>query len=218
MPDFALARRRMVDSQVRTNKVTDPRIIAAFEAVPREAFLDQALQAVAYVDQDIAIADGRWLMEPMVLARMLQCLALRPGDVALDIGCGTGYSTALLARLAATVVALESDPSLARLANRNLTALAVDNAVVVEAPLTEGYAAQAPFDVIFIGGAVAEIPDAITRQLGEGGRICALVRDGAAPGRATLGLCRGGAVSFRTEFDAACPALPGFAREAGFVF
>lgn len=218
MPDYALARRKMVDNQIRTNKVTDQRIIAAFETVPREAFLDPSHHPIAYLDEDVRVGEGRYLMEPMVLARMLQELHVAPDDVALDIGCGTGYSSALLARLAATVVAVESDAALARQAIENLAALAVDNAVVVEGRLTDGYVAQAPFDVVFIGGAVAEIPPAITRQLGEGGRVCAVIRQGENPGKVTLGLCRGGVVSFRVLFDAATPALPEFARQAGFVF
>lgn len=219
MADLALARRKMVDSQIRTNKVTDPRVIEAFETVPREAFLAPEMQAVCYIDEDVPIGEGRYLIEPMVFARMLQALAVGPGDVALDIGCGTGYSSAVLARLAATVVALEQDPALAARANENLTALSVDNAVVVEAPLEQGYAAQAPFDVIFIGGAVSEVPDAIARQLSDGGRLSAVVRDGAGgPGKAVLGVCRAGRVSFRPLFDASIPMLPGFARKPGFVF
>ena len=218
MPDFASVRRNMVDCQIRTNKVTDARIIAAFGDLPREAFVDASSHAAAYIDNDVRIGEGRYLMEPMVLARMVQSLDIGAGDVVLDIGCGTGYSSALLARLAATVVALESDPALAQQATEALTALAVDNAVVVEGPLTDGYAAQAPFDVIFFGGAVAEIPKPIIRQLGEGGRIVAVIRPDPGPGIATLGQCTNGIVSFRTLFDAATPLLPGFAKQAGFVF
>ncbi len=218
MPDFASVRRNMVDCQIRTNKVTDARIIATFGELPREAFVEPSSHAAAYIDDDVRIGEGRYLMESMVLARMVQSLDVGAGDVVLDIGCGSGYSSALLARLAATVVALESDAALARQANEALTALAVDNAVVVEGPLTDGYAAQAPFDVIFFGGAVAEIPKLITRQLGEGGRVAAVIRGNDGPGTATLGLCRNGIVSFRTLFDAATPLLPGFEKQAGFVF
>ncbi|MHA1109091.1 MAG: protein-L-isoaspartate O-methyltransferase family protein [Alphaproteobacteria bacterium] len=218
MPDYSIARRNMVDSQLRTNKVTDSRLLAAFGELPREAFIDESLHPVAYLDEDIAIAEGRYLLEPMVIARMVQSLAVEPNDVALDIGCGTGFSCALLARLAATVVGLESDQALARQANENLTALSVDNAVVVEGALPEGCAAQAPFNVIFIGGSVAEIPTAITAQLAEGGRVCAVVREGGGRGNATLGLCRNGRVSYRVLFDAASPPLPGFQRQPGFVF
>src|SRR3546814_4666510 len=131
MTDFAAARLNMVESQIRTNKGTDPGLVAACEAVAREAFVGEARRSIAYVDEDLEVAPGRHLMEPMVLARLLQAAAPQPGDMALDIGCATGYSTAVLARLVETVVGLESDRALMDTANRTLNALDVDNAVVV---------------------------------------------------------------------------------------
>ncbi|MGF1594740.1 MAG: protein-L-isoaspartate O-methyltransferase [Kiloniellaceae bacterium] len=218
MTDFAAARLNMVESQIRTNKVTDPRLIEAFEAVPRERFVTDAQRGVAYIDEDLEIAPGRYLMEPMVLARLLQAAAPRPGDMALVIGCGAGYSTAILARLVQTVVGLESDRGLMDRANRTLNALDVDNAVVVEGPLTAGYQKQAPYDVILFAGAVAEVPQVVKRQLADGGRLVAVVVDDSGIGRGTLIQRAGESFSARTLFDAATPLLPGFAREAGFVF
>jgi len=218
MTDFAAARLNMVESQIRTNKVTDPRIVEAFEAVPREAFVGDAKRGIAYVDEDLEVAGGRYLMEPMVLARLLQAAAPRPGDMALDIGCASGYSTAVLARLVQTVVGLECDHALRETANRTLNGLDVDNAVVVEGALAAGYQKQAPFDVIVFQGAVSAVPDAVKRQLAEGGRLVAVVTDQAGIGRGTLIQRTGDSYSTRMLFDAATPLLPGFEREVGFVF
>jgi len=218
MTDFAAARLNMVESQIRTNKVTDPRIVDAFGTVPREAFVGEARRGIAYIDEDLEVAPGRFLMEPMVLARLLQAAAPLAGDMALDIGCATGYSTAVLAQLAETVVGLERERALMDAANRTLNALDVDNAVVVEGALEAGYQKQAPYNVIVFEGAVAEVPEIVKRQLAEGGRLVAVVVDGTGIGRGTLVQRAGDSFSSRTLFDAATPLLPGFAREAGFVF
>lgn len=208
----------MVESQIRTNKVTDQRVIAAFEAVPRELFVDEAKRGIAYIDEDLEVAPGRYLMEPMVLARLLQAAAPRPGDIALDIGCASGYSTAVLAQLVETVVGVESDRALRDEANRTLNALDADNAVVVEGELDAGYQKQAPYDVIVFQGAVSAVPDVVKRQLSDGGRLVAVVCDEGGIGRATLMQRSGDGFSARILFDAGTPLLPGFAREAGFVF
>lgn len=208
----------MVDSQIRTNKVTDPRIVAAFEAVAREAFVDEARRGIAYIDEDLEVAPGRYLMEPMVLARLLQAADPQPGDVALDIGCATGYSTAVIAQLVQTVVGLECERALVEVANSTLNAQGVDNAVVVEGALKAGYPKQAPYDVMVFQGAVSEVPEAVKQQLAEGGRLVAVVVDAGGIGRGTLLQRSGDSFSRRTLFDAATPLLPGFAREAGFVF
>lgn len=218
MADFARARQSMVDSQLRTSGVVDPVLIEAFATVPRERFVEPHRQAVAYVDEDVPVGKGRHLMEPMVLGRLLQELAVGPGDIVLDVGCATGYSAAILSRLAATVVALESDRELAARANSLLTELSADNAVVVEGPLAEGYATQGPYDVIWIGGAVAEVPAALTDQLAEGGRLAAVIDRGIGAGEAVLMLKRNGIVSQRGLFDANVPQLPGFEPKMGFVF
>lgn len=218
MVDFATARHNMVESQLRTNRVTDRRLLAAFETIPRERFVPEPLQSIAYVDEDLKVAPGRHLMEPMVLARLLEAAEIAASDVALDIGCATGYASAVMARLAATVVALENEAELARHAEAALQDEAVDNAVVVTGPLEEGYPKQAPYNVILIHGAVAEVPQAIAEQLTDDGRLVTVVKRGRGMGRATLVERVAGVLSSRALFDAATPWLPGFARQPGFVF
>ena len=218
MADFAAARLNMVESQLRTNKVTDLRLLGAFETVPRELFVPEPLRGIAYIDEDVALGGGRFVMEPRVLARLLQAAQPGPEDVALDLGCGSGYATAILSRLVATVVALEDDAALATAVNRTLGELEIDNAVVVEGRLTEGYPKQAPYNVILLGGAVAEVPAAIADQLAEGGRLVTVVSAGPGLGRATLMRRDGGVISSRVLYDAALPVLPGFEAAPGFVF
>jgi protein-L-isoaspartate(D-aspartate) O-methyltransferase len=218
MVDFAAARLNMVESQLRTNKVTDLRVLHAFETVPRELFVPEPLRGIAYIDEDVALGGERFVMEPRVLARLLQAAAPGPEDVALDIGCGSGYATAILSHLVATVVALEDDAALAATANRTLGKLEIDNAVVVESRLTEGYPKQAPYNVILLDGAVAEVPTAIADQLAEGGRLVTVVSAGPGLGRATLMRRDRGVISSRVLYDAAVPVLPGFEAEPGFVF
>ncbi|MEE8214262.1 MAG: protein-L-isoaspartate O-methyltransferase [Alphaproteobacteria bacterium] len=218
MVDYAAARLNMVESQLRTDRVTDAALLEAFEQVPRELFVPEELRGVAYVDEDLAVGQGRHMMEPRVLARLLQAARPEPQDIVLDIGCGTGYATAILARLAATVVALEDGGGLAARANEVLGELEVGNAVVVEGSLNEGYAKQAPFNVIVVNGAVAEVPSVISGQLAEAGRLVTVVRNSAGMGRAILMQRTGGVVSSRTLFDAAVPVLPGFEVKPGFVF
>lgn len=219
MPDFPRARLNMVESQIRTNKVTDPALLAAFSEVPREAFVDPALRGVAYIDEDLPLKPGRFLIEPMVLARMIQALDVQPTDLVLDVGCATGYASAILARLASTVVALESDPALAAAARRSLAALAVDNVVVEEGPLDQGCAKQGPFDGILIEGRVAAVSKKLFDQLAPGGRLTAVVDDGEGiTGRAMLFQNTDGVIARRTLFDANTPPLPGFERHAQFVF
>ncbi len=218
MADFAAARQNMVDSQIRTNKVTDPELLSALAETPREQFLARHLQDIAYIDEDLAIGGGRYLMEPMVLARMIQALDLDPGDVVLDVGCASGYSSAVLARLATAVVALECDEPLAREATANFAEMGIDNVVVVDDELSRGHAEQAPYQAIFLNGAVPAIPEVLIGQLAEGGRLCAVVDDGTGSGRAVRAVRRGATVARRVLFDANVPPLPGFAREPGFVF
>ncbi len=216
--DYAAARLHMVDSQIKTNKVTDTRLLEAFEEVPRERFVHESQRGYAYIDEDLKVADERYLVEPMVQARMIQAADIKSSDVVLDIGAGPGYSTAIIARVAATVVALESDEGLAKHAIRTLEELGVDNAIVIKEALTEGYPKQAPFNVILINGAVSEVPKQIVDQLADGGRLVTVIRGERGVGRATYMERLGDTISRRELFDAATPFLPGFRRQPGFVF
>jgi len=218
MSEFNAARLNMVNSQVRTNKVTDLDLLAAMGRVPREMFVDDRLEGVAYLDEDLPLGEGRFVMGPMVMARLIQALAIGVDDVVLDVGGGTGYGGALMAQVASTVVILEPNPDLSGRATRSLTDLAIDNAVVVDGALADGYPSQGPYDAILLGGAVAVIPTALTAQLAEGGRLCAVVADGNRPGMAVLATRRGGIVGQRQLFDANVPILPGFATKPEFVF
>ena len=217
MTDFAAARQHMVDSQIRTNKVFGAALLAALSRTPREIFVSEPMRAVAYVDEDIDCGNRRRLMEPMVFARLVELLAVAPADIVLDIGCGSGYSSAILARLASTVVALEADGELAGRAQTNLARLGIDNVVVVVGPLQSGYPDQAPYNGILLGGAVADLSPALTDQIADGGRLGAVVRPPGGVGRAILATRIGGVVSRRAVFDASTPILPGFEAEEGFV-
>lgn len=218
MIDYAAARLTMVESQLRTNKVTDEAVLDAFLAVPRERFVPAPLRGTAYVDDDLPLGGGRHLMEPMVLARLLQLAEIGRGDRVLEIGCATGYGTALLARLARSVVAIESDVELARQAMARLRELGIGNVAVLEASLTAGYPGRAPYDVILFEGAVASIPDAIAQQLADRGRLVAVLQEGEGVGRAVLMSSVGGMLSRRPCFDASVPLLPGFQPAPSFVF
>ena len=218
MTDHAAARRNMVSGQIRTNRVTDERLIEAMEEIPRERFVPHAKRGVAYVDEDVEIASGRYLMEPMVLARMVQEAGIAADDMVLDVGCGTGYAAAVMSRLAGTVIALDVDGSLAAEAERALNAVGADNAIVVTGPLAEGYARQAPYDVILLGGAVDHLPQALADQLAEGGRIVGVLREAGMVGQATLWARHRGALSSRSLFEASLPPLPGIARPVQFEF
>jgi protein-L-isoaspartate(D-aspartate) O-methyltransferase len=220
MFDFAAARRMMVDGQVRTADVTDPRIIAAMLELPRERFVPERNAALAYLDLDVPVNEGaptRRLLKPMVLAKLVQAAEIGPQDRALDLACGTGYSTALLTRLAASVVALEEDATLAGHTRDNLAAVGAGSAEVVTGPLPEGWPARGPYDVILINGSVEIVPERLIRQLKAGGRLVAVV--GRPPGgKATRFLASGGKASALPVFDAAAPPLPAFAEPPAFVF
>ncbi len=217
---FDAARQNMVDCQLRPNRITDPAILAAMAALPRERFVPKAKQGIAYVDEDIEVAAGRFLMEPVVLARLLQALELTPDTTVLNIGCATGYDAALLGRLAGSVVAVESDPALVAQASEAINELAIDNVAIVEGALQDGYPGQAPYDVIFLSGAVDDVPPAIGGELAPHGRLAAVVGGGEAGilGRAYLYVRSGDALSGRPLFDAGTHMLPGFVREESFVF
>ena len=181
--DFKLARRNMVASQIRTNEVTDSLVIDAIGTVPRERFLPAARQSLAYVDEDLEVAAGRWLMEPMVAARLLQLADVQGTDHALVLPCGSGYMAALLAHMAGSVVALEQEGPVKDGAEKLLAELGADTVAVVSGSVAEGCPGQAPFDVIVIDGAVSAVPESIRNQLADGGRLVGLSRQGLLAGQ-----------------------------------
>ena len=215
--DFAAARQNMVDCQILPNRVDDQRIVEALLKIPREKFVPDNLTGIAYVDEIVPLGGQRYVMEAMVVARLLQTAALNAEDVALSIGCGTGYATAVLAQIVDTVVAVEPDKGLAQKANQNLAAIGLDNVAVVEGKLEDGNIDQGPYNVIFFDGAVQTVPDAICDQLAEGGRLVAIVA-GERVGTAYLYSRFGGVISKREVFDAGTPLLPGFGKQKSFVF
>jgi len=216
--DFEAARKHMVDSQVRTNDVTDLRIQRAFETVERERFLPVELKAQAYVDREVVYAPGRSLMTPRDFSKLLAALEIRPTDLILDVGCGTGYSSAVLAQLGEMVVAVESEADLAARAQENWAASGVVNAAVVASDLAAGAAKQGPFDVIVISGAIETEPAALLKQLKDGGRLGAVVRRGGVA-KGTIWRRSGAAVASHEAFDATARiVLPGFTQPKAFVF
>jgi protein-L-isoaspartate(D-aspartate) O-methyltransferase len=220
MIDFTAARLNMVESQIRVNAVTDQAVLEAFLAVPRERFVPPPVQRIAYVDERLALGGGRWLLPPMVLARLIQLAEIGKDDIVLDIGCGTGYAAAVLARLARQVIAIDSDRPLVELAVARLRELGAGNVLAVEAPLAEGYPTRAPYDAILIEGGAACVPEAVGRQLAEGGRLVTIMgEEGNGVGHAVLMSKSAGVLSRRPPvFDATAPLLPGFERAPSFQF
>jgi protein-L-isoaspartate(D-aspartate) O-methyltransferase len=216
MSDFATRRVMMVDTQVRPSDVTKFPIIDAMLSVPREVYVPDDRREAAYVGENLALAPGRVVLEARTLAKLLDALDIQPDEMVLDLGCGLGYSTAVIARLAGTVVAVEEDPALASEAQRLLSDEGVDNALMIAGPLVEGAPRHAPYDVITVQGGVEAIPDSIVQQLKDGGRIGALFIDGAL-GTAMVGFKSGAGVSWRPIFNAAAPVLAGFRKERGFA-
>lgn len=218
MADFKALRQTMVDTQLRTNKVTDVNVLAAMGEIPREMFVPEDRASLAYIDEDIHIGKSRCMAEPMILARMIQAAEIGPEDVVLDVACGSGYSSAILGRIARAVVAVESDTELAGAASARLTKLGMDNVVVEIGPINAGWSDQAPYDVIIVNGSCGEMSEAILSQLAEGGRLCGILRGPGGTGMAKLFVKSGGVVSNRGLFDANVPILPEFDLEEGFSF
>ena len=217
MADFSGLRTKMVDGQVRTTDVTSLPLLDALLSVPREEFVPAARKSLAYIDEDLEIAPGRYLMEPSPFARIVQLADIQPGDFVLDVGAGTGYSAAVLSKLAGSVVALEQDPTLAAKAQSVLSALGYDTVAVVEGPLSAGYPAQAPYDVILLEGAVESIPPALFDQLKDGGRLLAVEGHGNSA-EVRVYVKQGSSVSARRAFNAAVKPLPGFNSLPTFEF
>jgi protein-L-isoaspartate(D-aspartate) O-methyltransferase len=217
MIDFETARINMVDGQIRTTDVTSHSLLSAFMTVPREAFVPERMAALAYIDSDIEVAPGRFAMEPSPLAKLLQLAEIGSGDVVLDIGAGSGYAAAIISRLASSVVALEEDDALVASSTAVLAEKGFDNVAVVKGSLEKGYPSEAPYDVIFLNGAVEVIPDALFDQLRDGGRLVAVVGYGNASA-AVIYVREGASVSKRFAFNTSVKPLPGFRRVAEFVF
>ena len=216
--NFEDARRIMVESQLRPNRVTSEAVLAAMGALPREQFVPEAQRSVAYVDEDLAIAPGRCIMEPLILARLVQAAAPTKEDVSLVVGAGSGYSAAVIARMCDTVFALESDTDIATSTTALLSDLILDNIVIVEGALAEGLPKQGPYDVILVNGGVEVLPDRLAGQLAQGGRLVTVLSDGAGVGRAVLVQRGPTGISQRVLFDASILVLPEFEKKAGFVF
>lgn len=209
-PDFAAARAAMVDSQLRPQGVTDPSVLAAMGRVKRENFLPEHSRPLAYVDRAVAIGEGRFIAAPAVLGQLLTAMAPEPGERALVVGAGTGYSAAVLGAMGVEVIAVESSADLAAVARGR-------NIEVIEAPLQGGHAAAAPYDQILIDGAVDDIPEAIIDQLADRGRLGAALADRGIT-RLIIGRKAGQAFGFLSIGDVGVPALPGFSRPKEFTF
>jgi len=217
--DFQAARRNMIDCQILPNRVTDDRVISAMAAMPRELFAPEAKRAIAYVDEALPVGGGRFMMEPMITARLLQAARIGSEDVVLCIGCGTGYTPALLSKLANTVVVVESDKALAKKAQETLGAQGIDTVAVIDGKMANGYPKQAPYDAIFFDGAVPRVPEKIEKQLADGGRLVAVCSTpGRSLGRAVLATRHGETITRRDLFDAGTPDLPGFELAEAFSF
>ncbi len=216
--NYEAARRHMVESQVRPNDVTDLRIQRAMETIPREIFAPPELRDQVYVEREIEYAPGRRLLRARDFSKLIDAADIRASDVVLNVACGSGYSTSILASLAEMVVSVESDESLAAAAQDNLNTLGFSNAAVITGDPAAGAAGQGPFDVIFIGGVIEAKPDALIGQLSEGGRLAAILREDGVS-RGGVFLKSGAAAPFSPQFDAASSAaLPGFIRPKEFVF
>ncbi len=213
----------MVDCQLRTFDVTDRAVLAAMEEVPREAFMPDGMAPLAYLDRNVSLpgqAEAGIMLQPMVVGRLIQALAIEAGSTVLDVGSGLGYAAAILARLGARVVALEADTDLAASARERLAGAAASGGGVEvrTGPLAAGVPERAPFDAILINGAVEERPATLLGQLAEGGRLACL-ESGAAAGRAVLHVrVSGGGYGSRSLFNAVAPVLPGFRRVPAFTF
>ncbi len=216
MTDYAARRTMMVDTQVRPSDVTKFPIIDAMLSVAREAFVPRPLREAAYMGENIDLGGGRVILEPRTLSKMLDALDLRADELVLDLGCGLGYSSAVAARMAQAVVAVEENEDMAEEARGILSDQGADNVIVHEGPLAEGAAEHGPYDVIMVQGAVEHLPEAIVAQLKEGGRMACLFAEGGL-GAVRVGYKIDGQMNWRFAFNAGAPVVPGFERHAAFT-
>lgn len=215
MPDFAARRLMMVDTQVRPSDVTKFPIIEAMLSIQREDFVPAAQREAAYVGENLTLGDGRFLLEPRTLAKMLDALDISGQELVLDVGCAMGYSAAVIARMAEAVVAVEEDETLAAEAQEALSAAGADNVILHVGPLAEGAAQHGPYDVIVIEGGATTFPEALAEQLKDGGRVACIFVQGAL-GEVRIGRKQNGRITWRMGFNAGAPVLPGFAQEPAF--
>lgn len=216
MTDYATRRTVMVDTQVRPSDVTKFPIIDAMLSVPREAFVPQRLREAAYLGENLDLGDGRVVLDPRILAKMLDALDIQPDDLVLDIGPAYGYSSAIIARLAEAVVGVEPDAELAEEAQRLLSDHDADNVLVQQAELTAGAPDHGPYDAVLLQGGIERLPDAITDQIKEGGRIAVILMQGTF-GVVRIGYKYDGWITWRDSFDAGAPVLPGFEKKSEFA-
>ena len=217
MLDMAKARVLMVEAQLRTNDVTDARVLEVMSRLPRERFVPENKRHLAYSDACVPLGGDRYLMDPRCFGKLMQLAELSEGDRVLDVACGLGYSTAALASVAHEVIGLEEDESLAAEATRAMREYGAGRAKIVRGALVDGYPAGGPYDVIFFNGSVQAVPQAIVSQLRDGGRLVAIFIDGPV-GKAHFCVQKGGALSHRVAFDATVPLLQRFERSRSFVF
>jgi protein-L-isoaspartate(D-aspartate) O-methyltransferase len=217
MTDFASRRRIMVDTQVRPSDVTKFPIIDAMLDVPREIFAPEGKAEAAYIGENLHLEDGRVLLDPRTLAKMIDALEITANDLVLDIGCGTGYSSAVILRMAQAVVAVEEHESLARAANAALARTDSETVVLHIGKLTEGAPEHAPYDVMILQGGIESFPQDLVGQLRDTGRVAAVFMEGAL-GVVRLGLRKGDHIVWRDIFNAAAPILPGFSKDHEFSF
>lgn len=215
MADYAARRRMMVDTQVRPSDVTKFPIIDAMLDVPREIFVPDAAREAAYAGEHVPLGEDRVVLDPRILAKMLDALAFEGDELVLDIGGGLGYASAIMSRLAQAVVMLEEDASMADEAQQNLSAVGADNVVVQQGVLAEGAAEHGPYDVIILQGGAEELPQAVTKQLKDGGRIVCMFMDHQL-GRVEIGHKIDNDISWRFAFNAGAPVLPGFHKQNAF--
>ncbi len=220
MTDFSQARTNMVDGQIHTAGVVDPRILQAFETIPRELFVPEKSQSIAYTDEDIEIGQGRFLLEPITHAKMIQAVQPKKSDIVLDIGIGAGYSSAILSPMVTTIIALETNKRQIDKASRLWNKIGACNIALIEGKLENGVPDQAPYSLIVINGAVSEVPETVLNQMETNGRLITIVKKPGQPiGRATLFMkSKSGTISSKPLFDAAVPFLKGFEPKPQFEF
>lgn len=216
MTDFAKLRTMMVDTQVRPSDVTKFPIIEAMLTVARENFVPAAQREAAYVGEHVALGNGRAVLDPRVLAKMLDILNIQNDELVLDIGAGLGYSSAVIARMAQAVIAIEEDETLAQDAVSALSDAGADNVVVEAAALATGAPQHGPYDVVVLQGAVEAIPAEILDQVKEGGRICTIFLEGPL-GIVRIGYKLNAEITWRDAFNATAPVLPGFEADRAFA-